>query len=83
MTDVVIRDAQSGDAASLAALIAQLGFEVDQAGVEARTEALAEAGEPVIVAERDGAVVGLLDWHVMPTVHRPRPVGRIETMVVT
>ena len=82
MTDVVLRDARPGDAASLAALIAELEFAVDPAGVEARIEALAEAGEPVIVAECDGAVVGLLDWHVMPTVHRPRPVGRIATMVV-
>jgi len=34
------------------------------------------------VAERDSTVVGLLNWHVMATIHRPRPVGRIVTLVV-
>lgn len=83
MTGLVVREARREDSARLAGLIAQIEFDVDQPGVEERIAALAAAGEPVLVAERDGEILGLLDWHVMSTIHRPAPVGRIATMVVT
>jgi predicted N-acetyltransferase YhbS len=39
-------------------------------------------GRVVLVAERDGAVVGCLSTSVMRVLHRPAPVGRISMMVV-
>jgi GNAT superfamily N-acetyltransferase len=79
---VIVREARPGDAPRMAALIGQLEFTVDEAGVRDRLERLAELGEPVLLAEADGEVVGLLDWHVMTTIHRPRPVGRLVALVV-
>jgi GNAT superfamily N-acetyltransferase len=79
---VIVREARPGDAPRMAALIGQLEFTVDEAGVRDRLERLAEVGEPVLLAEADGEVVGLLDWHVMTTIHRPRPVGRLVALVV-
>ncbi|QIK95261.1 GNAT family N-acetyltransferase [Sphingomonas sp. HDW15A] len=77
-----VRDARPGDADRLVELIAELGFKVDESGVAERLRVLAANGEPVIVAEDQGRLVGMLDWHVMPTIHRPRPVGRIVALVV-
>ena len=82
MSELLIREARPGDADALVGLIAQLQFQVDSAGVAERLQLLAGNDEPVLVAERGGSLVGMLDWHVMPTVHRPRPVGRIVTLVV-
>ncbi|MCL6684688.1 GNAT family N-acetyltransferase [Sphingomonas alba] len=66
----------------MVALIGELEFSVDAAGVAARLHSLAECGEPVLLAETGGEVVGLLDWHVMTTIHRPHPVGRLVALVV-
>ena len=66
----------------MAELIGQLEFSVDEAGVAERLATLAEQGEPVLLADAGGEVRGLLDWHVMPTIHRPRPVGRVVALVV-
>jgi len=79
---VIIREARPEDAARMVALIGELDFTVDETGVRERLKRLAEAGEPVLLAEDAGEVVGLLDWHVMTTIHRPRPVGRIVALVV-
>ena len=78
-----VRDARPEDAARLVELIGELGFTVEAAGVAERLALLAACGEPVIVMESEGALVGMLDWHVMPTIHRPRPVGRIVALVVS
>jgi GNAT superfamily N-acetyltransferase len=77
-----LRDARPEDADRLVELIAELGFTVEAAGVAERLSQLAADGQPVIVAEDEGALVGMLDWHVMPTIHRARPVGRIVALVV-
>lgn len=77
-----VRDALPADADRLVELIAELGFTVDEAGVTERLSLLAANREPVVVAENDGRLVGMLDWHVMPTIHRERPVGRIVALVV-
>ncbi len=79
---MIIREAETGDAVQMAELIAQLEFEVDAPGVVERLAKLQDAGEPVLIAEIGGEVVGLLDWHVMHTIHRSRPVGRIVALVV-
>ena len=78
-----IRDARPEDAARLVELTAELGFTVDREGVNERLSLLAAHSEPVIVVEEKGTLVGMLDWHVMSTIHRARPVGRIVALVVT
>ena len=82
MTPVLVREARPDDAAALVELIAQIEFHVEEAGTVDRLESLSALGEPVLVAEREGVVVGLLNWHVMATIHRPQPVGRIVALVV-
>ena len=82
MTGVEIRDANGADALALVSLIAQLGFSVDRFGVTERLGQLAALGEPVIVAESSGMLLGMLNWHVMRTIHRSRCVGRIVALVV-
>jgi len=79
---VIIREATTADAERMVALIGELEFSVDADGVAERLRRLAECGEPVLLSETDGEVVGLIDWHVMTTIHRPRPVGRIVALIV-
>ena len=79
---MIVREARTDDAARMVELIAQLKFDVDALGVAERLARLEQAGEPVLLAETGGEVVGLLDWHIMHTIHRPRPVGRIVALVV-
>jgi GNAT superfamily N-acetyltransferase len=78
-----IRDARPEDVPALAALLAELGFPAPAAAVARRLDALRDAAEAVLVAARDGQVVGLLTAHVTPVLHRPRPVGRLTALVVT
>ena len=77
-----VREAMPRDAAALAGLIGELGYEVTEAEVRKRLAALRKGGEPPLVADRDG-IIGCLTWHVRIMLHRPRPVGRISMMVVT
>lgn len=79
---MIIREADSGDAEALAALIGQLGYETRASEVAERHAALVAEGRVVLVAELDGAVVGCLTTSVMRVLHRPAPVGRISMMVV-
>ena len=78
----MIREARPRDAAAIAALIAELGYDVDQADVARRVSRLRKIGEPPLVAEADG-LVGCVGWHVTEVLHRPQPLGRITLLVVT
>ena len=79
---ILIREAKAEDVPDIIRLVAQLDFVVDESGAEARRQHLASKGEPLLIAAVDGRPAGLLNWHVMETIHRPRPVGRIVTLVV-
>ena len=76
-----IREARPKDAAAIAGLIAELGYEAAEADVRRRLKRMRKHGEPPLVADLEG-VVGCLTWHVTPVLHRPRPVGRITMMAV-
>jgi predicted N-acetyltransferase YhbS len=78
----LIRPAEAGDAASLSALIGQLGYEAAPADVAERLAVMRAEGRLVLVAEIDGSVIGCLSTSVMRVLHRPAPVGRISMMVV-
>jgi GNAT superfamily N-acetyltransferase len=77
-----IRDASAADVPALAALVAELGYPTPEATMAVRLDAMIDAGEKVLVAERDGDVVGLLTLHVTPVLHRPTAVGRLTALVV-
>ena len=79
---MIIREARADDSPRIVELVAEIEFAVDEAGVTERLQKLAGLGEPVLLAEFDGRACALLDWHVMTTIHRPRPVGRIVALVV-
>jgi predicted N-acetyltransferase YhbS len=78
----VIRRAEPRDTAALARLIGQLGYDAAEAEVAERLAAMGAEGRVVLVAERDGAVIGCLSTSVMRVLHRPALVGRISMMVV-
>jgi GNAT superfamily N-acetyltransferase len=50
--------------------------------VAARLERLAIVGDRVVVAELDGAVVGLAHLQVAPAIERDRPAAKIGALVV-
>jgi GNAT superfamily N-acetyltransferase len=77
-----LRDAKPSDAARIAELIAQLDHEIDEKSVSKNLRKLKKAGELPLVATIDKKVVGLIGRHLMVTVHRPAPVGRIPVLVV-
>jgi len=77
-----VREGRPEDAEALAALIRELGYDVDASEVAARMEALRRHGQPVLVAE-EREVIGCLTWNMMPVLHRNTQVGRISMLVVT
>ena len=79
---LTIRDAQATDAEPIAALLAQLGYPTGTGAVEPRLDRLAIVGDRVVVAELDGAVVGLAHLQVAPAIEHERPVAKIAALVV-
>src|SRR5688572_11737582 len=77
-----IRDASVHDAPTIAALLAQIDYPTDADDARARLARVTAAGDRVLVAERGGAVVGLLQLHVRHALHRARPVGTLVVLVV-
>jgi N-acetylglutamate synthase-like GNAT family acetyltransferase len=80
--DLTIRDAEARDAGAIAALLGQLGYPSDAAALQARLERLQIVGDRVVVAERDGAVVGVAQLHVSPTLEYERPAAKLAALVV-
>lgn len=78
-----IRRADSVDGEALVPLLAELGYEVTADELSDRIAILSRMGEPVLVAKLGDGLVGCLTWHVMPVLHRPKPVGRITMLVVS
>jgi GNAT superfamily N-acetyltransferase len=80
--EATIRLAAAADAAALAELIEQLGYNANAREVAERLATMQAEGRAVLVAEAGGAVIGCLSTSVMRVLHRPAPVGRISMMVV-
>ena len=78
-----IRNAAPGDVAALVELIGLLGAAVDAKGVRARLAKLTQDKLPPLVATLGKEVVGVCGVHVMTALHRDRPVGRINVLVVS
>lgn len=81
---VLLRPPEARDADRLARLLAALGHPAEPADVAHRLVELAERdpGGFRAVAEADGVPVGFVAAHLTPMLHRPRPVGRVTTLVV-
>ena len=71
--ELVIREAEAGDAAAIAALIG--GGDVAKA-----LRALIRSGEPPLVADK-GGIVGCAAWHVIPALQHG-PIGRLTLLAV-
>jgi len=78
-----IRAATAGDAAEIARLLTMLGHPTTAEAVAARWPEWTAAGSAAFVAAgTDGTLLGVATLHRMSVLHRPRPVGRITSLVV-
>jgi N-acetylglutamate synthase-like GNAT family acetyltransferase len=78
-----VRRARAGDAAGIAAVLAQLGYALAAEVVAGRlADIAADARSAALVAERDGRVAGLLTLHVVPVLHEPGGWCRVTALVV-
>jgi len=78
-----IREAKPGDVPRIVELIGDLEHEIDEKSVRKNFGRLKKLGELPLVATLDKNVVGLIGRHIMFTVHRPKPVGRMPVLVVS
>jgi ribosomal protein S18 acetylase RimI-like enzyme len=84
MVSIDIRDATPDDAEGLAPLLEALGYPANPAAVASRLRTL-QASDPasrVIVATRNGEIVGFAALHTTPMLHRATAVGRITGLAV-
>jgi N-acetylglutamate synthase-like GNAT family acetyltransferase len=79
---LTIRDARAGDAAAIVDLLGQLGYRAEAETVEARRARLLAAGDRLVVAEREGRVVGLANLHVSPSLEYDAPTAKLGAVVV-
>jgi GNAT superfamily N-acetyltransferase len=77
-----IRDARLDDSSRIAELLDQLGYPTEPSAVGPRLERLGIVGDRVVVAELDGAVVGLAHLQVTPALERERPAAKLAALVV-
>jgi GNAT superfamily N-acetyltransferase len=79
-----MRPPEARDAAALAGLLDELGHPATAAEVAERLAELARRDPDglALVAESEGRTVGFVAAHLTPMLHRPRPVGRVTTLVV-
>jgi GNAT superfamily N-acetyltransferase len=80
--DPTIRDARPADADAIARLLTQLGYPTETEAVASRLDRLLIVGDRVVVAEVDGAVVGLAHLQVTPAIERDRPAAKLGALVV-
>lgn len=80
---VDIRAAVRADAASIAALMDQLGYPLSSTQVQQNLARLRRSrNDRVLVAVAGGLVAGCISLHAMPLFHQPGTLGRITALVV-
>jgi GNAT superfamily N-acetyltransferase len=82
-TDVVVREARSGDAAAMARLCVQLGYPAQSSDMPARLGRL--VGDPnarALVAAQGDDVVGMVTVHLRYTMNHEAPIAQITLLVV-
>ena len=81
---MVVRDATVEDAPALAPLLGELGYPAPVDALASRIRRmLGRDDQRVLVAERDGAALGLLALHVFPVLAYDRDLAMIMALVVT
>lgn len=76
------REAQRGDAESIARLIAVLGYDLESSQISGRLEAYGNETSRVFVTLVEATVVGFLSFHAIPLFHQPAMLGRITAMAI-
>jgi GNAT superfamily N-acetyltransferase len=83
ISEITIRQASEHDAPEFARLLTLLGHPTDEEAVLSRWRAWAEAGNiALVVPLGDGLLAGLMSLHRMVVLHRPKPIGRLTSLVV-
>jgi predicted N-acetyltransferase YhbS len=78
-----VRPAVAADGAAIASLYAELGYAPSPGDISGRMAGPAASGRSaVLVAERDGSVVGLVTLHMVPVLHEPGDWCRLTSLVV-
>ncbi|MCH9646846.1 MAG: GNAT family N-acetyltransferase [Deltaproteobacteria bacterium] len=77
-----IRFAKSQDAAELARLLSPLGYLLAAEDVAAVWGAWKSEGNSALVVQGAGSLLGAITLHSAVVLHRPKPVGRITSLVV-
>lgn len=84
MPDVAVREATVEDAPALAPLLGELGYPVAADALALRMRRmLARDDQKVLIAEQEGATLGLLALHVFPVLAYDRDLAMIMALVVT
>jgi N-acetylglutamate synthase-like GNAT family acetyltransferase len=84
MPAVMVRDATIDDAPVLAPLLGELGYPVAADALASRLRRMfGRDDQRILVAERDGAALGLLALHVFPVLAYDRDLAMIMALVVT
>ncbi len=79
---LTIRDATAADAEMIAALFTDEGYPAGPTDIVARLEHFGTVGSRVIVAEREGAVLGFIAIHAIPRFEHDDRILRIVALVV-
>ena len=83
-TTIIIRPATKNDAASISALLSELGYWLEVAQVEKNIALLSSSSsDTVLVAEAASSIAGVISFHVMPLFHVVGYLGRISSLVVS
>lgn len=83
MTDIEIRRATSADCAALAGLLGQLGYPASAGELPARLDRFAaQPHAAVLVACREGDVVGVATVHVITPLHQTKDVAWLTALAI-
>jgi len=81
--DLIIRYAQPGDAAALAQLMCELGYETTKSEMQIRLQRIAtDQRYRTFVAVCDGNVCGMIGTLTYPSIEHNDPSGRIVALVI-
>ena len=81
--DLIIRYAQPGDAAALAQVMCELGYETTKSEMQMRLQRIAtDERYRTFVAVRDGNACGMIGTLTYPSIEHNDPSGRIVALVI-
>lgn len=80
---IIIRDAQQEDAKAIARLLGELGYPNTSEFVTTKIQQLSgRRRDRILVAEKEGGVVGVLSLHILPLLHKAADLCRVSALVV-